>query len=328
METGSDIQKLVQIAKMYYMENLTQDAISKQLGISRSAVSMLLTEAKNAGIIQIQIKDPWTSNDELGGQLESQFGLKRCIVVPTGMQKEKFQLKIVASQAAKFASEIMRSHSSVGIAWGSSCYEFMNAFPEDTELCDISVVPLIGGSPLVSLEFQLNETVRSYAEKLRGIPVFIYTPGIVESIQDKERFFQSTYMRSILEKWKTLDLAVIGVGRPPNLYERSQTSYVMNNMLDEINKFPDMAIGDLCARQFNIKGEILDCSYNKKIIGIDEEGLKSTKQVLAIAVGDNKVFSIIGALNTGLIHYFATDEDTAKQVLSVVNGKQIKALNP
>ena len=62
MEQSRDIQKLVQIAKMYYIEGMTQESIAKIIGISRSTVSQLITEAKNAGLVQITIKDPAANN--------------------------------------------------------------------------------------------------------------------------------------------------------------------------------------------------------------------------------------------------------------------------
>jgi len=58
MEQIKDIQKLVYIAKMYYIEGMTQESIAKEVGISRSAVSQLITEAKNAGLVQITIRTP------------------------------------------------------------------------------------------------------------------------------------------------------------------------------------------------------------------------------------------------------------------------------
>ena len=117
----------------------------------------------------------------------------------------------------------------------------------------------------------------------------------------------SLYMQSVLEKWRTLDFAVIGVGRPRNPMRLSRA-------------------GDLCARRINIRGEFIRCNYNDKVIGIEERDLRSTNQVLAVAVGSSKIFSIIGALNSGILDYFATDEETARQVLNVLDSKVIKAL--
>jgi len=82
MEQSRDIQKLVQIAKMYYIEGMTQESIAKIIGISRSTVSQLITEAKNAGLVQITIKDPAANNQELASEFEKRFGLRKCIVVP------------------------------------------------------------------------------------------------------------------------------------------------------------------------------------------------------------------------------------------------------
>ena len=191
--------------------------------------------------------------------------------------------------------------------------------------CAISLWCLwLGGSPLLTREFQLIESVREFSEKLRGTPVVLYSPGFVDTIEDKKRYMGSLYMQSVLEKWRTLDFAVIGVGRPPESYEAEPGRAA--NLLEEINRYPDKAVSDLCARRINIRGEFIRCNYNDKVIGIEERDLRSTNQVLAVAVGSSKIFSIIGALNSGILDYFATDEETARQVLNVLDSKVIKAL--
>ena len=43
-----NLQKMVQAAKMYYQEGLTQETIAKKLRTSRPAVSLLLAEARSA----------------------------------------------------------------------------------------------------------------------------------------------------------------------------------------------------------------------------------------------------------------------------------------
>lgn len=324
MELIRDIQKLVQISKMYYLEGMTQEGIAKEVGMSRSAVSQLLTEAKNAGLVKITIKDPAVNNQELSTEFERRFGLRKCMVVPTTMKNHRLVLRIVASQATHFAQDLMKSHSSFGLAWGSACYEFMQAFPDDTDLCDITVVPMIGGSPLTSQEFQINECVRQFAQKVNGTPMFMYFPGIVDSLRDKRRFLESIYMQGILEQWKRLDCAVIGIGRLPESFDSHEFS--VDNLLQRILKYPDSTVGDICARYFNIRGEIIKCAHNDKLIGIDEEGLRSIKTVVAIAVGSSKVFPIIGALNSGMLHCLVTDEHTANQVLGVLDSGALNGL--
>ncbi len=315
---NSSIQKLVEIAKMYYNQGMTQEMIAKTFDISRSAVSMYLTDAKNNGIINVEIKDPSKNNEELAKRFEKEFGLRRCVVVPSGTHNDKALLRVMTSQAIRLAGDLFTSHSSVGVAWGNTCYEFMHAFPENTDLCDISVVPLVGSSPLLTQEYQLNESIRLFSDKLRGYPMFIYSPGFVDTLEDKQRIVESAYMQPILDRWKHLDYAVLGIGRLQERGELRQFRCEGRNMLEEIIRCPDMAVGDLCARQFNIKGEFIDCNFNRRLIGIDEDGLRGTKHVLALAVGSSKIVSIIGALRTGVIHYFCTDENTARQVLALL----------
>lgn len=320
---SANIQKLVEICKMYYEQGMTQEMISKTFDISRSAVSMSLTEAKNIGIIQVEIKDPSVNNDELAAQLEENFGLRKCIVVPSGTHNENALLRVMTSQAIRFAVDLFRSHSSIGVAWGNTCYEFMQAFPENTSLCDISVVPLIGSSPLLTHEYQLNESIRMFSDKLRGYPLFIYSPGFVDTLEDKNRIISSAYMQPIMDLWRHLDFAVLGIGRIQERGELRQFRCGGESMVEEIRLRPDVAVGDICARQFNIRGEFIDNDFNRKLIGITGDDLKKVKNVMAMAVGSSKVIPIIGALRTGCIHYFVTDENTATQILQLLNSDEL-----
>lgn len=317
MESRYDMQMMVHVSRMYYMEGLTQQAIAKELGISRSYISMILSEARELGIVEINIKNPLASNEVLARELSQAFGISNCYVTPTVVTALTPLTKILAAQAAIVAEKLIENHSTVGVAWGMTCYEFMKAFSENSGLFDVNVVPLIGGSHHLSSEYQLNEMVRLFAEKLRGTPSFIYAPALAESIEDKALHMKSQYMQSIAEKWRKIDVAVVGVGSPPEYYsDKSHFDPVALRRSYEDN--PEKTVGDIGARRFNIQGQFLKNDYNERIMGIDEEGLKSAKNVLSIAAGHHKVLSIIGALRLNIITHFVTDETTAKTILSLV----------
>lgn len=48
----------VEAAKLYYEHQLSQQEISKKLGVSRPTVSRLLKQARETGIVKIEIIDP------------------------------------------------------------------------------------------------------------------------------------------------------------------------------------------------------------------------------------------------------------------------------
>ena len=62
-----EILKLVEVSRLYYEQEMTQAEIAKQLKISRPVVSKLLSEARDRGIVQINIKSPLESDQEQAG---------------------------------------------------------------------------------------------------------------------------------------------------------------------------------------------------------------------------------------------------------------------
>jgi len=53
-----DLDLLVRISEMYYIQDKTQKEISEALGLSRSGVSRLLAAAKRQGIVRISVVNP------------------------------------------------------------------------------------------------------------------------------------------------------------------------------------------------------------------------------------------------------------------------------
>ncbi len=313
--TRYDMQLMVQVAKMYYSEGLKQDSIAYKLGISRSSISLILSQAKEMGLIEINIKDPRKNVQEIAERMTLQFGLDDCLVIPTVTDSVHIINRVIVSQGADYVENLLESNTTIGIAWGLTCYEFMLSFKNRRQLRGINVIPLIGGTSRISSEYQLNEMVRMFAETLRGTPTFIYAPAIAESLSDKDLYMQSTSMKAVMKKWDEMDVAVISAGAPPE-------SYINDSDFDPIHMPPKdeiRAVGDICARRFNIRGEFIENEYNQRIMGISEQQLRSIRKVVCIAAGAHKVLAIIGALRTGIVKYLVTDEATARIILDITD---------
>ncbi|MEE9572044.1 MAG: helix-turn-helix domain-containing protein, partial [Candidatus Neomarinimicrobiota bacterium] len=80
---------LVEAAKLYYDHQLSQLEISKKLGVSRPTVSRLLQQARNTGIVKIEITDPSDVGTQLESALVDKFDLKKVIVVPNDTDDTK-----------------------------------------------------------------------------------------------------------------------------------------------------------------------------------------------------------------------------------------------
>ena len=314
MNPRYDIYLMVKVAEMYYSNGLKQEEIARELEISRSSISMILTEAKEYGIVEINIRNPLVNNDELSNQFETMFNIPKCIILPTKIQDSNMLTKLVAQRSISVFNEEIHDNLKVGIAWGRTTFEFMDSYKPIEKLTGVTVIPLVGGSNRASNKYQLNETVRIFSEKIKGTPNFIHAPAITSSLQDKNLYMKSTIMQEIVEKWKSLDIAVISVGALSANAITINAGFVDGNKA-LINEESAGAVGDICARLFDINGNFIKDEYYEKIIGATETDLLNAKKVICIAAGLEKKTALIGALHTGIIDIFVSDEQTAKEVL-------------
>ena len=74
--TPSRQSDALRAAQLYYLQDLTMDAIARELRTSRSTVSRLLAAARDSGLVQIQIRSPLDTGPELEGLI--QIGRASC----------------------------------------------------------------------------------------------------------------------------------------------------------------------------------------------------------------------------------------------------------
>ena len=70
------INKLIEVAKKYYFDGMTQNQIAKELNLSRPLISKYLAEARDVGIVTISIKSPLESDDLVIDLLKNRYGIQ------------------------------------------------------------------------------------------------------------------------------------------------------------------------------------------------------------------------------------------------------------
>jgi DNA-binding transcriptional regulator LsrR (DeoR family) len=104
---------LAEVARLYYVRELTQEQIAQRLGVSRFKVLRLLEQARAEGVVRFQIDEPTPVDDELARGLEERYGLQQAVVVEDG----------VAAAAAQLLPRLLRSRDVLGVAWGETLAE-------------------------------------------------------------------------------------------------------------------------------------------------------------------------------------------------------------
>lgn len=315
MKEKYDISLLVKVAQMYYVEGLKQEEIAQSLKLSRSMISLYLSEARELGIVEISIHDPLLNNEALASQFMDEFQLDRCLVIPTSIREERVLRKIIAQRAIDQINQSLKDKHTVGLAWGRFCHQLVTVYVNQTHDWGKNVVPLIGGSNQTAPYFQINEMVRHLAEKMDGTPFFIHAPALVSDQREKELYFQSKTLQAIQAKWQSMDLVITGIGSLPRSKDLNRAVFIGEyEIFKELENLK--AVGDICARYFTVEGEFIKGEYYNRTVAVPLEDLKKTRDIIALAGGKDKVQPILGALRTGIVKHLITDEQTAQAIVS------------
>lgn len=298
---------MLKAALLFYKENVNQTDIAKQLGVSRPTVAALLKESVERGIVKISIQDSEIMNFEQQELLAQKYGLQSVRISSATGSKEEIK-KEVGNLCATFVENNLKRIQSLGIGWGSTLNQFVEAASYHN-FGDLSIVPLIGGIDVTDVKNQSNHLAFTLAQKYNCQVDYFYAPAIAESLEMKQTFEQSQFVQNIIDKGKNVDMAITAVGNP---IESSSYRYLGYFNDTDIQQMKDKkVIGDILATFFNQDGETVMTNISKKMIGITLEDLRSVKEVVVVASGKEKAPSIQRLLKRDVIDHLIIDTEIA-----------------
>lgn len=306
-------QLLARVAHLYYIEDINQAKIAKDLNIHRTTVSRMLKEAREKDIVQIHVNDFDSDLFDLERQAKEKFGLLHLEVIPTNLQDTVEELKdTIGRRAAVLIRRLINDGDNVGLSWGSSLASTVRhverKFTEKT-----TFMPLVGGSTQIDTSDHVNTLVYELSRKFQGQSVFVNASAIQETPALAKGIIESQYFSDLKNYWSTLDKAIVGIGGELGLDDSSWRD-LLNEKDRKLLKDKEI-IGDVCCRFFDKDGKILDGNLYERTIGISLEQLKNTPVTLGVAAGEDKVMAIYALLKNGYINSLVTDEATLRKVL-------------
>jgi DNA-binding transcriptional regulator LsrR (DeoR family) len=303
---GESRAMLHTVAKLHYESDMSQVQIAKQLGLSTATISRLLQKARAEGIVRIEVRDIFAP-DELGAQLASRLGLQQVIAVDapaTGI------LPALAAPLSRILQEQNLGKDSVlMVGWGRTVSAIIDAgLPP---MPGVAVVPSTGGMQQHAQHFQSNEFSRRAAEVTGGTPYFIHAPYL-PTAESLDFFLAESSVQESVALWDRLDAAVVGIGMPYGLERPYQGGSARPD--------PDLAeaAGDVVRHYFDRDGQVIEWQGEGRMIAVSCAQLRATPLVIGVAVGDEKVVSIIGAARAKLVTTLITDTRTAEAILDAL----------
>jgi len=307
---------LAQVAAMYYAEEMTQDSIANQLGLSRVKVYRLLKQARQEQIIQFVINWPVQRAQEVEARLCAAFGLREALVLQPGSNDRSHALARVGQLGARFLEQTLHNGMTMTVCLGRSTYEVIHAVRPGFQ-GRVNVVQAVGSLALAAPELDSASLTRALAAKVGGTASYLSAPMVVDSAEAAEVVRTQRDIQRALEMARQADIALVGVGNlDPATSEFSKGGYLSADDLMEIRA--SGGVGDMSAQIFTADGSPYTGGFNERVIGLRLDDLRAISTVLSIAIGETKVRAVLGALRTGVVDVFCTDLDTATAVLAEV----------
>ncbi len=306
---------LARVASLYYDQNKSQEEISKELGVSRSAISRFLTEARERGIVEIIVHYPWRNLPDLEQELVSTFNLKAARVLMTENKSYEEMLQGLGTLAAQFFVNLLYDGMIIGISWGTALYQMIRAM-QPRNLPGIEVVQLIGatGSEIVPTDGPI--LAQLLADRLGGFPRYLHAPLIVENETVRETLLQTRNIQETLARAAQVDVALVGIGSSNSeLYSLKRAGYVDEAETQQLRAAG--VVGDICGHHYSLTGEWLDIDINHRAVGISRETLLNIDTVIGVAGGSRKGAAILGALQGRYVNVLITDERAAQKILAL-----------
>jgi DNA-binding transcriptional regulator LsrR (DeoR family) len=304
---------LARIATLYYYQDLSQQEIAQQIGISRSNVSRLLKEAREQGVVEIFIHYPIARVVELERQIVERFGLRAAGVVETELNDPTATLQRAAQLAGTILDDALADTQTLGISWGTTVHAVIDSFAPRRRH-DVEVVQLMGGIPSAEPTIDGPALAQRLARTLTGRYRYLHAPLVVDRPEVVEALLSQRNIAEALEVAANAEVALVGIGAVDSaLSSLLRAGYLSPEEFQSMRERG--AVGDLCARHFDQRGLPVAPDLDARLMAIRLDQLARIPTVIGAACSTRKAAAIRGALRGGFLDILVTDADTAEAVL-------------
>lgn len=315
MENFDKINEAIRAAKMYYYHNMTTEAIARELNMSRSTVSRLLTFAHQEGLVDIRIIDPFEHPQVLEKKILDAFKIKQVHVVPVSeISGEAEWLNRVAQYTASYLNTVIHSNMIVGIAWGTTTTAIArHLLPKATHNTQIIQLNGAGNTQTMGIEYASEILVRfaqNYQARAHLFPVLTF----FDKAATKKALWEESSIKRLLDLQNQVDLLLYSIGA----LNSGMLSHVYSGGYLRPNDIVEMErcniAGDIATVFFREDGSYDGIEINDRTSGPNLE-LFQKKYGICVISGLAKVRGLHAALRGGLMSELIVDEPTARKLV-------------
>jgi len=313
------MKKLVTVAKMYYEDNMNQSEIAKAIGVSRPQISILLSDAKELGIVEIKINSPFEMDNNIMEILCRTYNIKGGSLI-NGVNSKSMTEKMIIKSSYDFIKKVVNHGEYIGISWGNmigDVVEFVEAQDEKLML-DGNVCSLVGNSATANKNYHTDELCRAFGQAAGCEPHFALAPAFYESNEELQSVNELDFFRKIQQSWEKVNFAIVNIENHPSVPDLATASRFGSKLKD--------AVGHMVSYYYDKDGNIIQ-NESDIVYRIPLEQLKKADVVMGICRCNVTVENLIGALKTGILTHIFVDQEIAQEVVKRLSEQEFSLQN-
>lgn len=304
--------QILRIAELYYKQSYSQQQIATMLGTSRPTVSRLLNEAKEKGIVEININTPVSINYDLSTKLREKFKLKDVLVVNANDDNEALAISQVGKVAARLAMSVIKNDMVIGVSFGKHVQHVIESIPY-SKMKSIQSVQLVGALGNGDPNTDGPELVIDLANRLNGEYRYINSPAVVDDINLRNSLLSQNQIKRTLKLIEQCDVAIHGIG---SLNEEN-SSLKRSGYIDESLRIKYKnagAVGHILGHLVDSDGKLVN-ETGYYTIGASLDLLKDVEWSIGVATKSIKYKAVLSAIRGKYVNCLVINDSLAKKLL-------------
>ena len=318
MTHDSRLDELYAAARMYYGDGQTMESIAGALDVSRSTVSRMLRDAREAELVTISLRPPEAQRvEELARRISRQYGVQVHVVPSVSGDDQHERLRTVAEAGGALLDDMLEPGTTLGIAWGTTIATLLGTV-RSRPVPGLRIVQLNGainteGSGLTYIATVLARAATRWDATVHQFPV----PAFFDYPATREAMWRERSVQRVLATQREATVAVFSVGAfdaevPSHVYTHN---YLTADDLRSLRA--DGAVGDVCTVFLRADGTFRDIAMNHRGSGTAPDRLLRIPRRLLVASGSRKALPLRAALRAGVATDVVVDEVTARSLVSL-----------
>ncbi|MFG6403413.1 MULTISPECIES: sugar-binding transcriptional regulator [unclassified Microbacterium] len=310
-------QEALRAAQLYYLQDLTMDAIAHEMRLSRSSVSRLLAHARDVGLVTISVHSPQDARSLVERRLTERYGITAHVVPTPEHIGEAERLERTALSAARILTARLGSSMTIGIAWGATLSVVGRHLPSKATH-DSHIVQMNGAANVRNSGIPYaGEILDRFGEALSASVHQFPVPALFDDPLTKEAMWRERSVRAVLDIQERANIFIFGLGSPhadvpSHVYSGD---YFDDADLQAIERAG--VVGDCATVFYRLDGSSDGIEVNTRSSGPDLESVRRIPTRFCVVSSLSKLDSLRGALAAGIITELVVEESLARRLLQV-----------